>query len=227
MNAKLTLIMRLVKHSVRLDYNTFYFNFTYFKFQDAIKLPVLVSKNTILKAIKGSVIIDGPLYYGRVIIGGGHVGIFDKRRSKTMWEVSGTVNFKGKAYIGHGSKIVVIRGGELILGDRFSITAETSIIAAKKIEFGNSCLLSWDILIMDSDAHTISNNLGEIINAPKEIIFGDGVWMGCRCTVLKGAIIPNGAVVGAGSIVSRELDKEQTLYAGVPAKLLKENISWK
>ncbi|KGO93362.1 hypothetical protein Q766_08650 [Flavobacterium subsaxonicum WB 4.1-42 = DSM 21790] len=219
--------MRLVKHAVRLDYNTFYFNFTYFKFQDAIKLPVLVSKNAILKATKGSVIIDGPLYYGRVVIGGGHVGIFDKRRSKTMWEVSGTVNFKGKAYIGRGSKIVVIKGGELIFGDKFSITAETSIIAAKKIEFGSNCLLSWDILIMDSDAHSILNQIGDIINAPKEIIFGDGIWMGCRCTVLKGAIIRSGDVIGAGTTVSRVLDEENALYAGVPAKLLKQNISWR
>lgn len=227
MNAKLTIIKRLIKHSIKLDFNTFYFNFRYFKLKDAIRLPVIVSKNVLFRSAKGSVILEGSVHYGMINIGGGHVGIFDKKRSKTIWEISGSVTFKGKAHIGHGSKIVALNKSELIFGDKFTITAQTAIIAEKKIVFGNNCLLSWDILVMDSDAHTITNQQEDIINAPKEIILGDRVWVGCRCTILKGTVIPSESVIGAGSVISRELYQEHGLYAGIPAKLIKENISWK
>ena len=65
-------------------------------------------------------------------------------------------------------------------------TAETSIVAFTEIRFGNNCLLSWDILVMDTDFHKLKDEFGNIINKPRPIIIGDRIWIGCRCLILKG-----------------------------------------
>ncbi|SDG37019.1 transferase hexapeptide (six repeat-containing protein) [Dyadobacter soli] len=163
---------------------------------------------------------------GLIQIGYGKIGIFDEKRSRTIWEVSGTVVFNGTCNIGHGSKISVASTGSLSFGEDFFITAETSIVAQLNIEFGKNCLISWDTLIMDSDLHKIKNEHGLEINAPQPVLIGDDVWIGCRCLVLKGAKIPNNSIIGASSLVSKALEKENALYAGSPCKLIKENVSW-
>lgn len=144
--------------------------------------------------------------------------------SRSIWQVSGTVIFKGKASIGHGSKLSV--GGTLILGNGFTITAESSIVASERIEFGKNCLVSWDILVMDTDFHDVKDNSGNILNPPAPIIIGNKVWIGCRCLVLKGSTIPNNCVIGANSLISKKLEKENVLYGGQPVRALKEEITW-
>jgi len=208
----------------KLNFKTIYFNFKYLPFKQALMLPILVSKKVYLMKIDGNIIFDCTVKTGMIKIGYGEVGIFDKNVSRSIWEVSGTVIFKGKADIGHGSKLSV--KGILILGDNFVITAESSIVASNKIEFGENCLLSWDILIMDTDFHKIKDGSEEIINAPKPIKIGNKVWIGCRCLILKGATIPNNTVIGANSFVSSQLKKENAIYAGQPVRILKEEIIW-
>ena len=52
-----------------------------------------------------------------------------------------------------GSRIA--NSGVLSFGDRFSISANSSIICTDKITFGDDVLISWDSLIMDTDFHSI------------------------------------------------------------------------
>ena len=114
--------------------NTLKINFKYFKLSDAIKLPIKVNKNVILKNLKGNVMIDGKITRSMIKIGYGNVDIFDKNRSKSILKINGDVIFKGSAVIGHGVKINVNSGGILILGDNFGISAESKIICNKKYE---------------------------------------------------------------------------------------------
>lgn len=217
---------RFLKILQKINLKTIFFNFKYLPIKQAIKLPILISRKVYLREISGKILIKGPIRPGLIQLGYGNIGIFDNKKSRSIWEVSGTVIFKGRANIGHGSKISVGKNGELILGENFIITAESSLVASKKIEFGNNCLLSWDILIMDTDSHIIKDNTGSIINYPKQITIGDNVWIGCRCLILKGAQIPDNCVIGADSIVNRLLENRNSLYAGSPVKLMKESITW-
>jgi len=217
---------RFLKILQKINLKTIYFNFKYLPIKQSIKLPILISRKVYLREVSGKILIKGPIRPGLIQLGYGNIGIFDNKKSRSIWEVSGTVIFKGRANIGHGSKISVGKNGELILGENFIITAESSLVASKKIEFGNNCLLSWDILIMDTDSHIIKDNTGSIINYPKQITIGDNVWIGCRCLILKGAQIPDNCVIGADSIVNRLLENRNSLYAGSPVKLMKENITW-
>ena len=73
---------------------------------------------------------------------------------------------------------------------------------------------------------TIYDDKGNHINPNEEVIFGDNVWMGCRCTVMKGCYVPDGSVIGACSIVRRKLLSKDAVYAGLGPKIVRENIKW-
>lgn len=217
---------KVVQFLRQLSFKTLYFNFRYLPWKQAIRLPVLVSRYVRLLKMKGRIEIDAPLRTGMIQIGYEGVTIFDNKKSRSIWDVAGTVVFKGRCLIGHGSKISVMEGGRLIAGSNLIITAESSVICATEVSIGRDCVLSWDILIMDTDFHTIRNTDGNVINEPRPIAIGDRVWIGCRCLILKGASIPSGSVVGAGATIAGVLHQENGLYLGAPGKISKENIRW-
>jgi len=216
------LLVLLSKLSIR----TFYFNFKYLPFKHAIKLPIFLSRKVYLKHTEGKIILDFTPRIGQIQIGFGNLGIFDDIKSRTILNILGTIIFKGKAEIGHGSKISVGTNGVLILGDNFKISAESTIVADHRIEFGKNCLLSWDNLIMDTDFHPIKDMNGKLLNANKPIIFGDNIWIGCRCSIFKGSVVPDNCVIGSNSRISRPLLISNSLYGGSPIQCIKENIIW-
>jgi acetyltransferase-like isoleucine patch superfamily enzyme len=185
-----------------------------------------VSARICLNNLKGKILIEGPLSAGMIKIGYGDIGIFDKKRSRTVWDVSGTIIFKGKAHIGHGSKISVWENGKLILGKNFTINAESTLIASEKIEFGDDCLLSWEILIMDTDFHPILEKSGTRCNPASPIYIGNKVWIGCRCLILKGSGIPDQSIIAANSLVNKKLVGENNIFGGNPLHILKKEVTW-
>ncbi len=212
----------------RINLNTLIFNFSYFTFWNAIKLPVRVSRNCRLLKCGGSLQIQSPIRTHMIHIGYGDVNIFDKKYSRTIWEMEGTVMFSGTAFLGHGSKISVQRDALLSIGKEFKITAETAIVCFRQISFGDNCLLSWECMLADTDFHeVIETATSSVVNLPQAIILGNNVWIGCRCTILKGTEIADGCIVAAQSLVNRPFDKPDSLIGGVPASVLKSGVTWR
>lgn len=203
---------------------TLRFNLHYFPLKTALKLPIVVSHRTYLRELHGKVELPEKVERAMIKIGFGDVGHYDRKRSRGIWQVSGTVSFGGKASIGHGSKISV--RGDLYLGDGFNMTAESTIVCAKEIRFGRDCLLSWDILVMDTDEHPLFNKENERINLDKAILVGDHVWIGCKCVLLKGADVPNNTVVAAGTLLTSSFAGEHQVIGGNPPSVLKRDVSW-
>lgn len=125
-----------------------------------------------------------------------------------------------------GTRISCQKNALIQLGNQFNVTGKTTLLAAQKIVFGDNCLISWDVLVMDTDFHPIYSSGGNRINPDKAIFVGDKVWVGCKVTVLKGANIASGSVIGANSKVSGALKTENAIYAGEPLTLKREQIRW-
>lgn len=121
----------------------------------------------------------------------------------------------------YGSDIKIFKGGHLILGKESYINSDCKIRCHNKIEIGERCAISHDFTIMDSDAHEINGKK----NA-EAVHIGNHVWIGTRVTILNGVTVGDGAVIAAGAVVTRNVPSK-TLVAGVPAKVIKDNIDWR
>ena len=210
-------------------WKTLYINFHYFPFKTAIKTPIYVYWRTELKELGGNIILPSTIWRGMLHLGVNKVGTLDSFYSRTILELSGTIKVLGTASIGRGSKISVGNNATLTLGKGFMITGNTQIICRKEIVFGEYNLLSWDILIMDSDLHNILDHHNEIVNRPKSIHFGNHVWIGCRTTILKGVTIPDNSIISACSTISRSFESQNCIIGGhgKSGEIIKHDINWK
>ena len=210
-------------------WKTLYFNFHYFPLKIAIRIPIFIYWRTFLYKMSGRIIIDAPLSTGMVKLGQHGLGTQDPYFSRTMWESDGIVIIKGKTFIGRGTKISVGKNATLTLGENFTTTGNSEIVCKKEIGFGNDCLLSWDILIMDTDFHNILDENGQIINEPKPIVIGNHVWIGCRNTILKGVSIADNIIISANSTITRSVEESNCIFGGhgKSAEIIKHNIDWK
>ncbi len=163
---------------------------------------------------------------GIVKIGEKKVGFFSNR-SRTVWDVRGNVVFKGSASLGTGSRICVAKGARLSFGDKFGISAHSTIDCVNQITFGDDCLLSWDILIMDSDYHKIIKD-GEVVNYPKPIIVGNHVWIGNNTTVLKGVTIADNVVISCGSLITKKVERNNCVIGSHGKEIieLRNDVIW-
>lgn len=180
---------------------------------------MLVAKNYMLAELCGKVNLLDPRL-GCVKLGFSSVGIFDRLYDRGIWQNDGEVTFDGKATFAQGSKISVGPEGRLSVGHGFANTAKGEFICHDRMRLGAGSLVSWDTLFMDTDFHRIA---GGSTCAP--VTLGDNVWVGCRCTVLKGAVVPDGSVLAAGTMVTKELSPEHSLFGGVNS-LLRTGIEW-
>ena len=203
---------------------TLRFNLHYFPLKTALKLPVFVSHRTFLRELHGMVNLPSQTRTAMVRIGFGDVGHYDRKRSRTIWQVSGIVTFGGTTGIGHGSKISV--RGKLTFGNDFNMTAESTIVCAKEITFGNDCLIGWDVLVMDTDEHPLFDKTGNRINPDKAIEVGNHVWIGCKCTLLKGAKVPDNTTIAAGTLLKSAFTGSNQVIGGNPPTVLKSEVNW-
>lgn len=93
------------------------------------------------------------------------------------------------------------------------------------ITIGKNCVFSNEVNIWNSDTHQILDNTGKVINPSKPVIIDDHVWIGHGTSIIKGVRIGKDSVIGMASVVSKDI-QNNSIAAGVPAKIIKENINW-
>lgn len=111
--------------------------------------------------------------------------------------------------------------------NRFAGDIELALMEGTQISIADNCLFSSNIKIRTGDSHSLLDNYSRNrINKSKSISINNHVWLGQNVSVLKGVTLFENSVVGMGSLVTKTIDKGNCVIAGVPAKLLKENIDW-
>jgi acetyltransferase-like isoleucine patch superfamily enzyme len=113
----------------------------------------------------------------------------------------------------------------LSIGDYTTINYQTLISVASEVRIGAHCALGGELKIFDNNSHPLEwadRRLGRALNASEvsPVIIEDDVWIGTHCIILKGVRVGRGAVIAAGSVVTRDVPPF-TLAGGVPARVLK------
>src|SRR5690606_31485206 len=100
------------------------------------------------------------------------------------------------------------------------INKNAKIRCYSSISIGNGVAISENFTVWDTDAHAFKGREKKMTQPVK---IGNQVWIGMNVTVLKGVNIGDHAVIAAGAVVTRDVPA-RCLAAGVPAKIIKENI---
>lgn len=173
---------------------------------------------------KGSLSVNGELLLGMSTGRIGEVGQIDKDSPLIQIAKKGTITINGDFIVYPGAQLIVAPKGNITIGKNSFINSFTRIISQERIEIGDNCAISWDVQIMDTDVHNIIIN--EKKNSEtKPVFIGNNVWIGSKVIILKGVTVGDGAVIAAGSIVTKDVPPN-TIVAGNPASVVREAISW-
>ena len=111
--------------------------------------------------------------------------------------------------------------GKIKIGRNTEIGIHCVIYSSEYVEIGDNSLLAANCYIIDSN-HGIAKN--QLIREQKAtvkgpVIIGEDVWLGAGVKVLSGVHIGNGAVIGAQSVVNKDIP-ENAIAVGAPAKVV-------
>ena len=114
-----------------------------------------------------------------------------------------------------------------VIGDNISLGEYSHITCANRVVIGNGVLTGRYVLITDNAHGESTRDALEIapfdrkVYSKGEVVIGDNVWIGDKATILPGVHIGSGAIVGANSVVTRDVPA-YAVVGGNPAIIIKQ-----
>jgi galactoside O-acetyltransferase len=132
------------------------------------------------------------------------------------------------------TKIAFEREGASVRIGHRSFIGQGVISVASSVDIGDDVMIAWGTVISDHGSHSArfserQHDVVEWLDGRKRwdgiaiapIQIGDKAWVGLNCILMKGISIGEGAIVGAGSVVTRDVPP-WTIVAGNPARVIRE-----
>lgn len=123
-------------------------------------------------------------------------------------------------------------GAQIVIGDCVYI-GRSHIVSAERVEIGDDAIISWGVTIVDHDSHSLEwserrNDVTDWRTGRKDwqfvtrrpVVIAPRCWIGFNASILKGVTVGEGAVVGACSVVTRDVPP-YTVVAGNPARVVR------
>ncbi|NHN27575.1 transferase [Flavobacterium jejuense] len=206
---------------------TIYFNFKKFPFQIAKKMPIVFYGKVKFQNISGEISINAPIKFGMIGFGKPYeMNSVHQGTAEIM--LTGKIVFKGHVQFGKDYFLFVSKTGFLEMGDMSSIASNGKIICTKEIIFGAYARLGSECQVIDTNFHEMVDTLTNQkypVNAPIKI--GNYNFISNRVTILSKTITPDYCTIASNSLCTKNysLFGKNILIGGIPAKLIKENIS--
>lgn len=130
----------------------------------------------------------------------------------------------GDLILYEGVKVRIAKNAQCSFGHHTYLNRSATIDCTQEVHIGDYCAISDNVQILDSDFHTITCD-SKTFEKSKPIHIGNHVWIGRSAIILKGVTIGDGAIIGAGSIVTKSIPP-RCLAVGNPARVIKEEVEW-
>lgn len=146
-------------------------------------------------------------------------------------KLSVTVGSPGTVLCGRLGAVVLevslAQHGLLVIGDGTTINGAKVVAINGQVLIKRGAMIADEVLIQGSDQHGIVDlKTGAFVNHDNRYVHvGRHAWIGRRATLLPGVAIGDGSIVGACSVVTKEVPA-CCVAAGVPARVVRENVSW-
>jgi acetyltransferase-like isoleucine patch superfamily enzyme len=152
--------------------------------------------------------------------------IFSARRDRTSIVVGDRTHVRGELF--------TFPGGKITIGRSCYVGEQTRVWAAELVQIGDRVLIAHLTSILDNLTHPLdpverrrqfeaiitTGHPEDVDLGARPVRIGDDAWIGCSCVILRGVTIGEGAVVGAGSVVTKDVPP-WTLVAGNPARAVR------
>lgn len=164
--------------------------------------------------------------HGQIVVDSPVCIVTEHKRVTIDCEVGSTIRLDG-CTLYDDARLYCGEGGVLTISEGTSLGVRSIINCRSSLYIGKNCMISWGVTIMDNDGlYVIDEGNGRTSSRKKETRVGDKCWIGCNTTILKGCFIGPRSVIGAGAVVVNDIP-EGVMAGGVPAKVLKSDITWR
>ena len=137
----------------------------------------------------------------------------------------GTYELARGSHLQKGARLWVGPGATLRLARGSAIGPRSTVNVESGLTIGEGTRISWEVQLLDTDFHRITRTDGAVLPHTAPIAIGSRGLIGTGAMVLKGVTIGDGAVVAAGSVVTRPVGPGE-IVGGNPAKRLGEAAAW-
>lgn len=162
---------------------------------------IIPYKNVVLDLSKNAQIIVGK---GDIELG---CDLLKKSKAETRVRLRDRAVWSnlGGCKISYGCTLEILHDG-ILDTNYFTMNSNSTIVASNRITIERDVMISRNVLIYDSDFHSIVDCHGVVNNPSKPVTIREHVWIGANVIILKGVIIGQNTVIGAGSTVFSDVE---------------------
>lgn len=146
---------------------------------------------------------------------GSYIGLL---HPTSIVSISNKVHVRDRLILWRGASLIV--EGTCVIDGRITVNDFSRIVVKDSVTFEGDALIAQMVTILDHDHYVEGTRIswGSYTTAPIKV--GGNVWLGDKVTILKGVTVGDNVIVGANSVVSRDLESNG-IFAGSPATKVK------
>lgn len=208
-----------------------WFNFKVLPFKKAVHLPFLVSWHVKVIGVNRKNFICNfescRFAQSRIGLSGFEGGYCRKKKGLLYISAGGKIEINGRIGLSRGI-ILTCKSGKVVFGNNVRLN-DGCLLSCESgtISIRDNASFGWDCVIKNCDGHYVISD-GQIKKNFGNIVVGEHCWICSHSTILKNVSLGNNCIVAYGSILTKsEPGISGILYAGNPAKPVKQNVDWK
>ncbi|MBX2827490.1 MAG: transferase [Flavobacteriaceae bacterium] len=198
-----------------------------FPFSIARKLPVVFYGSVKFTCLKGNIKIDAPIKKGMIGFGQAYEKS-TRQRGIAEINLQGALVFKGYAQFGKDCLVYIHEGAYCQFGHMASLASNGKLICYQSIILGTYARIGSQGQLIDTNFHQmIDTETDERYPKTGTIELGDYNFVSNRVTIMQKTKTPNNCTIASNTLCNKDYSEmgENILIGGIPAKLLKDNIS--